>query len=94
MRHELSATIFWVAAACFLVAEIAIIRSAIVSRLAAASAAGPMPRVRRASEIVWALIPAVGLAVLMAFTWRAIGAAEGARTGTAIHESRPAEHAR
>lgn len=82
---EFSATIFWFAATCFLVAEVAIIRAAIVGRLMPPPGAGAMPEVRRGSEITWALLPALGLAVLMGFTWRAIQPADDTRTGAASH---------
>jgi hypothetical protein len=59
-----SSILFWVAAALCIVAEVAILRSAL--RAAAA------PGVRRSSEIVWALLPAAGLILVLYLTWRAV----------------------
>jgi heme/copper-type cytochrome/quinol oxidase subunit 2 len=68
----LSATIlFWIAVACCLVAQVLIVRSVLAAR--ALPAVRPdLPRARGSVEVVWAVIPAVALAVLLFFTWRAI----------------------
>jgi hypothetical protein len=46
-----------------------------------------VPRPRRAAELAWALIPAALVAVVLAFTWQAIRAAEGParEPGTRAH---------
>ncbi len=62
--------IFWVAAALCLIAELAILRSAFTPRSDAH--ATPLPQPPRGSEMMWAVIPAIGLALLLAATWRAI----------------------
>jgi hypothetical protein len=68
--------IFWFAVALCVIAEIAILRSmGRASRHPAgdASPAGDaVPRSRPLPEMIWAVLPAVGLAVALAFTWRAI----------------------
>ncbi|HEY4217094.1 MAG TPA: hypothetical protein VGM67_08150 [Gemmatimonadaceae bacterium] len=71
MSSALADAIFWVAVACCSIAQLAIIRSAIVSPARVAGAA-PTTSVRRAAEIAWAVIPGIALAVLLLFTWRAM----------------------
>ena len=63
---------FWVAATCCLVAQFALIVSAVRSPMdgSAESAGVAMPR--RSGEIAWTIVPAIGLAVLLVFTWRAV----------------------
>jgi heme/copper-type cytochrome/quinol oxidase subunit 2 len=62
--------IFWVAAAICLVAEVAILRFAFTTRSDAHATA--LPQSPRGAEMMWAVIPAIGLALLLAATWRAI----------------------
>ncbi len=71
---------FWVAAVACLVAQVAIVRSVLVARAPAREAhsgAGPAgpPAPRRAAEVAWAVIPALGLALVLVLTWRAVQAA-------------------
>lgn len=68
---------FWVAAAACLLAQLAIVRSVFVARppadaSAGAAAAGAAPR--RPGEVAWAILPAVALAAVLVFTWRAMHA--------------------
>ncbi len=68
---------FWVAVVCALVAQIAIVRAALVASAptaapttpAAARAEAPM---RRGREVMWAVVPGVVLAVVLYLTWRTI----------------------
>jgi len=53
------------------VAQIEIVRSAFKTPPASD---GTVPAPSRWSEVVWTVIPAVGLALVLVFTWRAIGA--------------------
>ncbi|MEO8577391.1 MAG: hypothetical protein ABI556_11845 [Gemmatimonadales bacterium] len=69
--HSLTEPIFWIAAALCVVAEVAILRSAFIPR-SHASDTGPIPNSPRGAEMMWAVIPAIGLAFLLAATWRAI----------------------
>lgn len=71
MPSALSDAIFWVAVACCAVAELFILRSAFAAH-AAPGAAGALSRVRRPVEVLWAVVPAVGLALVLAATWRAL----------------------
>jgi len=61
--------VFWVAAALCLIAQIAILRAAFAPR---AENAAPIPHSPRGAEMLWAVIPAIGLGLLLAATWRAI----------------------
>ena len=68
---NLADAIFWVAVAACLVAQVAILRSVLVTRGGSAA--------RRAAEIAWAVAPAVALALVLAATWRTLHPAAGAR---------------
>ena len=69
--HSLSEPIFWIAAALCVVAELAILRAAFIPR-SHASDTGAIPNSPRGAEMMWAVIPAIGLALLLGATWRAI----------------------
>jgi heme/copper-type cytochrome/quinol oxidase subunit 2 len=71
MSFPLADAIFWIAVACCSVAQLAIIRSAIVSP-ARVPGSEPTSATRRIGEIAWAMLPGVALAVLFAFTWQAM----------------------
>ena len=73
MPPALSEAIFWVAVACCVVAELFILRSVFAARGTSASTAeGALPRVRRPVEVLWAVVPAVALALVLAATWRTL----------------------
>jgi heme/copper-type cytochrome/quinol oxidase subunit 2 len=63
--------IFWIAAAICIVAEIAILRSAFRPHHGSAESAS-LPHSGRGLEMIWAIVPAIGLAILLAATWRAV----------------------
>lgn len=67
----LSLNLFWLAVVCCVVAQIEILRSALKTPPASDSS---VPAPARWSEVVWTLVPAIGLAVVLVFTWRAIEA--------------------
>jgi heme/copper-type cytochrome/quinol oxidase subunit 2 len=71
MPASLSDALFWVAVVCCAVAQLLILRAAFASRGTRASA-DSLPPVRRAVEVVWAIVPALALALLLAATWRAM----------------------
>jgi heme/copper-type cytochrome/quinol oxidase subunit 2 len=77
MSFSFADGLFWLSVACCALAQFFIIRSVSAARRAAPPAAA-LPRQRGAMEMVWAVLPAVGLAVLLVFTWRAIRACEAA----------------
>lgn len=80
MSFRLVDAIFWVAVACCVVAQLAILRSVVVSPARVAEPANSTSPGRRVAEIAWAVLPGVALAVLFVFTWRAMHAA-GAGAG-------------
>lgn len=69
--HSLAEPIFWIAAGLCVLAELLILRAAFAPPRDAGAAA-PVPQSPRGTEMIWAIIPAVILAVLLAATWRAI----------------------
>ena len=80
MILSLKTALFWVAAACCIVAELVILRSLLFGRardaeqLPLTGALAAAPRARRPVEIAWAIIPAVGLLFVLYLTWRAVDA--------------------
>jgi heme/copper-type cytochrome/quinol oxidase subunit 2 len=70
MNQPLAETIFWVAALACAVAEIAILRSLIAQRRAQHS--NLVPAGSRVTELIWGVLPAIGLALVLFFTWRRI----------------------
>ena len=72
---NLRIAIFWIAALLCVIAEIAILRSMMrgsrVTPVASASDA-VVPRARPATELLWAVLPAVGLVVILILTRNAI----------------------
>lgn len=71
--------LFWVAAVCCVLAELAILRSLLFGRARAAEAKDAMGAARaahasRPADIAWAILPAVGLALVLYLTWRAVDA--------------------
>ncbi len=73
MNQPLAETIFWVAAAACMVAELAILRFTFAARTAA-NKSELVPAAPRGGEIAWAIIPALALVLLFAATWNRIHA--------------------
>jgi heme/copper-type cytochrome/quinol oxidase subunit 2 len=70
MRDMLGDVIFWIAAVCCLVAQVAIIRSAFTPyQPASGSERVPLPRPRTGVEVAWTLLPALLLIGVFALTW-------------------------
>jgi hypothetical protein len=68
--------LFWLAALCCAIAQLALLRSALVAwRGPRAPSPSGSARAGRAVELLWALLPAAGLALVLVLTWRAIHAA-------------------
>jgi heme/copper-type cytochrome/quinol oxidase subunit 2 len=78
MRLLFADGLFWLSVACCLIAQLFIIRSVRGARYVPAPASG-LPRRHGMLEMIWAVLPAVGLVVLLVFTWRAIHAPPGER---------------
>lgn len=70
LSESLAETIFWIAAVLCLAAQTAILRAAF--RPPASETAATVPHSSRRVEILWAVIPAIALALLLAATWREI----------------------
>ena len=65
--------LFWTAAACCAVAELVLLRSLLFGRARAAEQEHARDvHVGRPVQIAWALIPAVGLLLVLYLTWRAV----------------------
>lgn len=73
MHPSFAAGLFWLSVACCAVAQFFIIRSVRGNRHVPEPTA-QLPRSRSGLEMVWAVLPAVGLMVLLFFTWRAVHA--------------------
>ena len=80
--------LFWVAAALCALAQLALLHSFFLgaSRVRRGAAAG-----FRASETVWAVLPAVVLVLLLAGSWRAMHGPDGAHPTSAAAEVAAAE---
>ncbi|HKV50202.1 MAG TPA: hypothetical protein VJO52_03300 [Gemmatimonadaceae bacterium] len=63
--------LFWLAVVCCVIAQIEIVRSAFKTPPASD---GSVPAPSRWTEVLWTVVPAIGLALALAFTWRAIHA--------------------
>ena len=68
--------LFWIAAASCVVAEVAILRSLLFGRARKAEqeneSGAVVGRSSRPVEVTWAVLPAVGLLVVLYLTWRAV----------------------
>lgn len=71
MRLFFAVGLFWTSVACCAIAQFLIIRS-VRGHHHAPGPSASLPRQRDAVELAWAVIPAVALAVLLFFTWRAV----------------------
>ena len=76
--------LFWIAVLCCAVAQLAILHS-VVGSPARVAGSEPTSRARRAAEIAWAVIPGVALAIVLAFTWRAMHAMHAMHAVHAVH---------
>ncbi|MDB4899798.1 MAG: hypothetical protein JWN53_1606 [Gemmatimonadetes bacterium] len=73
MRLLFADGLFWTSVACCLVAQLFIIRSVRGARYVP-EPSSTLPRRHGVLEMLWAVVPAIGLAVLLLFTWRAMHA--------------------
>jgi hypothetical protein len=72
MIQPLAEAIFWIAAIACVVAEAAILRAAFAG--VGAKKFEAVPTASRSSEIAWALLPALLLALLLGVTWQRVEA--------------------
>ena len=70
MPFRLTDTIFWFSAICCAVAQAAILRSVIVAPTQGADSSRRTTRRRRATDIVWAVLPGLALVAVFVLTWR------------------------
>ena len=77
MSFSIADAIFWVAVACCVVAQLAIVHSVVISP-ARVPGSQPTSATRRIGELAWAIIPGIALAFVLVFTWRAMHAAAAA----------------
>ena len=68
--------LFWTSVACCLAAQFFIVRSVRGGRYLPEPGSN-LPRQRAALELLWAVVPAIGLAILLLFTWHAIHRRDG-----------------
>jgi heme/copper-type cytochrome/quinol oxidase subunit 2 len=71
MPPSLADAIFWVAAVCCAIAQWFILRGALTAS-PPQTGGGTVPATRRRLEVVWAVVPAIALALVLVATWRAI----------------------
>lgn len=71
MRLIFADGLFWVSVACCAVAQLLIVRS-VRGRDYVPSTSANVPRARYAVEVLWAVLPAIALALVLWFTWRVI----------------------
>ena len=64
--------LFWIAVICCVIAQVAIARSSLGARARSVEPRPGVPRPRRSIEIAWTVLPALGLALALVMTWRAI----------------------
>ena len=74
MHLSFAVGLFWASVACCAFAQFFILRS-VGGRRHVPEPTAHLPRQRGAMEMFWAFVPAVALAVILVFTWRAIRAA-------------------
>jgi heme/copper-type cytochrome/quinol oxidase subunit 2 len=89
MRLSFADGLFWASVACCAFAQFFILRS-VGGRRHVPEPTARLPRQRSGMEVVWAILPAVMLAVLLLFTWRAVRAwqASGPRAVPTIGTAR------
>ena len=83
MSRSLADAAFWLAVVLCAVAQLMILRSALVARPAPVDRL--VPSARRPVEVLWAVVPAIVLAVVLVLTWRAMHPAADS------HPAAPAE---
>lgn len=71
MRLSFADGLFWSSVACCAFAQYLILRS-VGGRRHVPEPSAHLPRRRGAMEVLWAVVPALALGVLLAFTWRAM----------------------
>jgi len=83
MSLSLADAIFWVAVACCVIAQSAIVRSVLVSP-ARVPDNQPTSAGRRLVEIAWAVLPGIALVFVLLLTWRAMHGAVRIDSGETV----------
>ena len=78
MQLSFADGLFWTSVAVCVIAQLLIVRSVLGARHVPEPSAA-LPRSQSWLEVVWAVVPAVALAFLLAFTWRAMHDAAAGR---------------
>ncbi len=81
--------LFWLAVGCCVVAQAAILRATFRTHARRADVGAGIPRPRRFVEIVWAVVPAIALAIVLVVTWRAVHPPVGSPAPAAPLERTP-----
>lgn len=74
MQLSFADGLFWSSVACCAIAQLFILRSVGARLHAPQPMAGTLPRSRGVVEVLWTLVPALALAAVLVFTWRAMRA--------------------
>ena len=77
MNQPLAETIFWIAAIACVVAQFEILRSTFAARRAGSASQASVPN--RRTEIMWAFLPVIVLALVLGATWKRIEARDTSR---------------
>jgi heme/copper-type cytochrome/quinol oxidase subunit 2 len=77
MSPTVAEIVFWIAAACCLVAQIALVHSAIRSPMSGSADTAAVVMPRRSKEIAWTIVPAIALVLVLVLTWRAMHQSAG-----------------
>jgi heme/copper-type cytochrome/quinol oxidase subunit 2 len=72
MNQPAAEAIFWIAALACVIGELMILRSSFAVTQKTQSEL--VPTAPRSGELAWAIIPAIGLAALLFFTWQRMDA--------------------
>jgi hypothetical protein len=79
MPFRVADAIFWIACACCILAQAAIVRSVIISPASRQSVDGAVRSAaartmfgRRVVDLAWAVLPGIALAVVLFYTWAAM----------------------
>jgi hypothetical protein len=71
IRQSFADAIFWASLVTCVLAQVAILRSALLAPISPSSDP-EVPRPRRSVEVAWTMVPAIGLLLLLSATWDAM----------------------
>jgi heme/copper-type cytochrome/quinol oxidase subunit 2 len=82
MQLSFADGLFWSSVACCAFAQCFILRSVGARRHVRPEHSAGLPARRDTMELVWAVVPALGLVLLLLFTWRTMHPAAGTVAGS------------